>query len=61
MLTLIDRNFAHCLHKFMNFETVLTSEVITGISNVLECTKKAHLVSDFRKKIPPWVGLEPTK
>ena len=23
--------------------------------------EKAHLISDFRKKISPWVGLEPTK
>ena len=23
--------------------------------------KKAHLILDFRKKIPPQVGLEPTK
>ena len=23
--------------------------------------EKAHLISDFRKKISPWLGLEPTK
>ena len=23
--------------------------------------KKAHFISDFIKKISPWVGLEPTK
>jgi hypothetical protein len=27
----------------------------------IRISEKAHLRSDFRKKIFPWVGLEPTK
>ena len=42
----------------MSFEAVLTSEVY--YMN-LEYIKKAHLISDFKKRISPWLGLEPTK
>ena len=28
---------------------------------IIRISEKAHLRSDFRKKVFPWVGLEPTK
>ena len=28
---------------------------------IIRISEKAHLRTDFRKKVFPWVGLEPTK
>ena len=32
-----------------------------GLLHESRIYEKAHLISDFRKKISPWLGLEPTK
>ena len=56
-----DLDFAHFLYKFLNFEVVLTSEINYITCLYIKMYEKAHLVSDFRKKISPRLGLEPTK
>jgi hypothetical protein len=44
---------------FLSFEVVLTSEVYYKLH--IRINEISHLISDFRKKIPPWLGLEPMK